>query len=362
MDTVPADGTQFLVSGTYYRYFTATEIQTLVNTAFEQHTAHHTDALGRQMTLANLPTMEEYPVAIYAVSLALYTLATDASFDIDIQAPDGVSIPRSERYRQLMEMIDVRKQQYRELCMQLGIGMYKVDIFTLRRISKMTGRYVPVYRPQEVDDRSFPQRAHLEMPTYGDQQIAWPTEGGDLTAYAGRSFSTAIDLTGNYAGKYFIANLLTQRGSVQVAQPFTLSVSTTGTDVITAASRTVGSTTVTLTTSAAHGLTTGDSVAITNVDVTVNGIYTVGNATPTGTTFTVVATATTALALTGLSGQVETNASKSYTFTLSLTKTQTLTIAQRTYWSLSMVDAYTTAQEEIKGGNFFTDPVSTVVL
>ena len=362
MDTVPADGTEFLVSGTYYRYFTATEVGTLVGTALEQHTAHHTDPIGRNITVDNLPTMEEYPVAIYAVTLALYTLATDASFDIDIQAPDGVSIPRSSRYRQLMEMIDVRKQQYRELCMQLGIGMYKVDIFTLRRISKMTGRYVPVYRPQEVDDRSFPQRVHLEKPTYGDVQIPWPTEGGDLTAYAGRSFSTAIDLTGNYAGKYFIANLLTQRGSVQVAQAFALSVATTGTDVITAASRTASSTTVTLTTSAAHGLTTGASVAITNVDNTVNGIYTIGNATPTGTTFTITTTATTALALTSLTGQVETNASKSYTFTLSLTKNQTLTVAQRTYWSLSMVDAYTSAQEEIKGGNFFTDPVSTVVL
>jgi hypothetical protein len=261
-----------------------------------------------------------------------------------------------------MEMIDVRKQQYRELCMQLGIGMYKVDIFTLRRISKMTGRYVPVYRPQEVDDRSYPQRVHLEKPTYGDVQIPWPTEGGDLTAYAGRSFSTAIDLTGNYAGKYFIANLLTQRGSVQIAKAFTLSVATTGTDVITAASRTASSTTVTLTTSAAHGLTTGASVAITNVTDTVNGIYTIGNATPTGTTFTITTTGTTALALTSLTGQVETNASKSYTFTLALTKTQTLTVAQRTYWSLSMVDAYTNAQEEIKGGNFFTDPASTVVI
>lgn len=289
LDTVPADGTEFLVSGTYYRYFTATEVGTLVTTALEQHTAHHTDSLGRTITIENLPTMEEYPVAVYAVSLALYTLATDASFDIDIQAPDGVSIPRSERYRQLMEMIDVRKQQYRELCMQLGIGMYKVDIFTLRRISKTTGRYVPVYRPQEVDDRSYPQRVKLEMPSYGDQSVPWVTEAGDLTAYQGRSFSTSIDFEGAYTGYSFLANLLNQRGSALVVQHITLTV-------------------------------------------TDHGPVTAGSST------------------------------HSYTATFSLTKDQTLRLAQRTYWSFSTVNDTTAEQIEIKGGNFITSPVSSVVL
>lgn len=361
MDTVPADGTEFLVSGTYYRYFTATEVGTLVGTALEQHTAHHTDSLGRTITIENLPTMEEYPVAVYAVTLALYTLATDASFDIDIQAPDGVSIPRSERYRQLMEMIDVRKQQYRELCMQLGIGMYKVDIFTLRRISKMTGRYVPVYRPQEVDDRSYPERVKLEMPTYGDQSVEWVTEAGDLTAYQGRSYSTSLDFTGNYAGKSFTAKLLNQRGSVLVVQNFTLAVTAAGIDTITGAARTSGSTTVSITTSAAHGLAVGNSIVITDVDDTVDGLYTIASV-PSTTTFTVTGTATTVLALTGLTGQVETNVSKDYTFTLSLAKEQTFRTARRTYWSLSTVDYFTGESIEIKGGNFITAPVSSVVL
>jgi hypothetical protein len=60
------------------------------------------------------------------------------------------------------------------------------------------------------------------------------------------------------------------------------------------------------------------------------------------------------LALTGLTGQVETNATKEYTFHLSLTKEQTLRLAERTYWSLSTVDYFTEESIEIKGGNFFT--------
>jgi len=356
------DMTEVTVSGTYYRYFTGAELETIVTDAITQHSAGHTDSLGRKMNVSTLPFIEEYPVAIYATTIALYTLATDASFDIDIQAPDGVTIPRAERFRQLMEMVQTRQTQYRELCVQLGVGLYKIDVFSLRRISKATGRYVPMYKPQEVDDRSYPQRSDVPAPTYGDKPVEWPTESGELTAYQGRSFSTSLNFTGNYAGKSFTAKLLNQRGSVLVVQNFALDIITTGIDIITGASRNAGSTTITITTSAAHGLSTGNSVVITDVDDTVNGTYTILNGNPANSTFTITGTATTVLALTGLTGQVDTNVSKAYTFTLSLSKEQTLRLAERTYWSLSTVDANQGEVIEIKGGNFFTVRSSTVVL
>ena len=289
LDTIPADGDELTVSGNYYRYFTKAEMQSLVNDAFLQHTYRHTDSAGRKVTIDNLPGIEEYPVAIYAVTLALYTLATDAAFDIDVQAPDGVTIPRAERYRQLLQMIQTRQEQYKDLCAQLGLGMYKIDVFTLRRVSKATGRYVPVYRPQEVDDRSYPDRVDLPEPTYGDAPPAWPTENGELTAYQGRSFSSAIDFKGAYGSYSFLANLLNQRGSVLVVQPITLAV-------------------------------------------TDNGPVSSGSST------------------------------HSYTATMSLTKDQTLRLAERTYYSLSIVNDTTKEITEIIGGNFFTVRVSTVVL
>lgn len=234
MDTVPAEGNEFLVSGKYYRYFTSQEIRQLITDALAQHTAKHTDSLGRKITVENLPTIEEYPVTIYAVTLALYTLATDSAFDIDIQAPDGVTIPRAERYRQLMEMVQTRQQQYRELCVHLGIGMYAIDVFTLRRISKATNRYIPVYLPQEVDDRSYPDRIDDVVPSYGDKPTPWPSDAGELTAYQGRSWSYSFDFTGNYSGYSFLANLITQRGSNLVVQHITLSVTNNGSNSYTA--------------------------------------------------------------------------------------------------------------------------------
>lgn len=225
-DVLPDDGDQFTVSGTYHRYFTGAELAQIITNAVDMHGAKHTDSLGRSITVETLPYIDEYPVVIYATTLALYTLATDASFDINIFAPDGVTIPRSERYRQLLDMMNTRKAQYVELCSHLGIGLYSIDVFTLRRISKRTNRYVPIYKPMEVDDRSWPQRVNLPLPAYGDAQPAWPTEGGPLNAYQGLAYEETINFTGDFTGKSFIARLLAQRGSVQVVQNFTLTVDT----------------------------------------------------------------------------------------------------------------------------------------
>ena len=192
-DEVPETDAVVVAAGTYFKYFTVTEIEQFVCTAFDQHTANHADTYGRAILLDTLPGLEEYPVITYASTLALYTLATDASFDIDITAPDGVQIPRSERYRQLMQMIEVRKQQYRELCSQLGIGLYRIDVFSLRRISKTTNRYVPIYLPLEVNDRSMPQRVILPIPSYGSAIAPSSVPTRDLMMYEGDNFVAILD-------------------------------------------------------------------------------------------------------------------------------------------------------------------------
>lgn len=190
--SAPAVDAIVTITGTTYKYFTQSEIQYYIETAFAEHAATTTDSNGARATLTSLPPINEYPLVILASSMALYTLATDAAFDIDIISPDGVSIPRSERYRQLMEMVTQRKEQYRELCNLLGIGMYRIETFTLRRISRRTNRYVPVYRPQEVDDGSMPQRVFLQMPTYGDVTPEGPVPTRDLSMYAGDEFNLRL--------------------------------------------------------------------------------------------------------------------------------------------------------------------------
>jgi hypothetical protein len=208
-DETPEEGDVVIVAGNYFKYFTETEISQYVLDAFAQHTTFHTDSYGRTISIATLPTVEEYPVIIHASTLAMYTLATDASFDIDIQAPDGVMIPRSERYRQLMQMIEVRKNQYKELCSQLSIGLYKIDVFSLRRISKTTNEYVPMFEPQEIDNKSPKTRVRLPIPTYGNVKPTPTTVVQDLNVYEGDAYEFLIRLD-------FEVDLLTPLAQIRV--------------------------------------------------------------------------------------------------------------------------------------------------
>jgi hypothetical protein len=174
------------------------------------------------MTIATIPVVEEYPIIVYASTLAMYTLATDASFDIDIQAPDGVMIPRSERYRQLMQMIDVRKNQYKEICSQLGIGLYKIDVFSLRRISKTTNEYVPVFEPQEIDNKSPKTRVRLPIPTYGNVKPTPTTVVQDLNIYEGDDYEFSIRLDFEVDNLTPLAEIRSLPGAAVVFAEFTV--------------------------------------------------------------------------------------------------------------------------------------------
>jgi hypothetical protein len=363
---IPDAGDEVLVNGTHYRYFTTDELTAIVTTAVTEHTAKRVDSMGRTLTISTLSSLDEYPVAIYATTMALYTLATDASFDIDIMAPDGVSIPRSERYRQLMDMIAARQNQYKDLCVQLGVGLYSIDVFTFRRISKTTNRYVPVYKPQEVDDRSIPQRAEISLPTYGDANIPWITEYGQLLAYQDRAFTDTVTFTGDYAGYGFTARLVLQRGSIQRIQPFTLSVtSNTPHATVTGIARSSGGATTVLTTSAPHGFAVGNTVRVERFtdDTTVltPGRYVISAVT--STTFTVADSAlTTAVNVTGVTYLVERGGSWTYTAALSLTRDQTLRLPSKCWWQVVSVNPDTDEQIEVIGGDFITRKIHSAIL
>ena len=200
----PLAGASVSITGTAFKYFTIAEIEQYVNTAFIEHAASTTDSNGSRATLLSLAGIEEYPLVILASTMALYTLATDAAFDIDIISPDGVSIPRSERFRQLSETITARKEQYRELCNLLNIGLHRIEVFNLRRISRLTNKLVPMYRPMEIDDASLPQRVRLPIPAYGDITPESTALIKDLSMYSGDDFiiklKFSMDLT-NYTPK-----------------------------------------------------------------------------------------------------------------------------------------------------------------
>lgn len=191
--SAPGNGQAVKVEGTSYRYFTDSDLTTFINTAVEQHTYGRTDKLGSQMTLSLIPAVEEYPVAILATIEALWALATDASFDIDITAPDGVVIPRSERYRQLTSLIQQRWDQYKQLSSALNIGLWRIEMGTLRRVSRTTNKLVPIYMPQEIDDSRKPERVYIQNDLNGRTPNPTTAQVYDIALYQGDSFSVEFD-------------------------------------------------------------------------------------------------------------------------------------------------------------------------
>lgn len=191
--SAPANNAVVRFRGTKYRYFGSVDLQKFIDSSIEEHVYHRTDEFGRAMTLGNLPAVEEYPLSLLAACKALMALATDSAFDIDISAPDGVQIPRSERYRQLLEQYDARMAQYKDICSALNIGLWRIEVFTLRRVSKMSGRLIPVYIEREIDNNSPPVRANLPTNTYGSTPI--PASGGtfDIVTKQGDVYTITLD-------------------------------------------------------------------------------------------------------------------------------------------------------------------------
>lgn len=208
-----ANGALLTVHGTAYRYFSDSDIERFIDTAVGQHLHERTDSYGSRMSIGAIPAVEEYPVAILSTIEALWALATDASFDINITAPDGVVIPRSQRWQQLTSMIQQRQEQYKQLCSALNIGLWRIQMGTLRRVSRHTNKLVPIYMAQEHDDSRKPERVYLPNDLNGRQVFPTTVQAYDLVLYQGDSFSQDFVLGAPVTGLVFKSELRTYPNS-----------------------------------------------------------------------------------------------------------------------------------------------------
>lgn len=195
------------VTGSAYRFFSDDDWSIFVNTAVIQH-LH-----GTYKDLAHIPPVEEYPVAILAVIEALWALKNDATFDINITTPEGVSIPRAQRFAQIDHMLVTRQEQYNQLCAVLNVGLNRIEMFTLRRKALSTEKLVPVYIPQEWSDSRPPYEVYpaidvLDTSGRTEPEVQ-PLFTLDLLATAFQPFSQNITGLGDLTNQ-------TIRGSVRM--------------------------------------------------------------------------------------------------------------------------------------------------
>lgn len=164
------------IEGQTYGIFSDAELDKFVNDAILQHVQGRTDVTRyrdghgfirydrEQITLTTLPEVEVPLVAMLASVEALWALATDAALDINIQTTEGTVIPRGQRFSQIQAQIQLLLDRYKELSMMLGVGIFKPESFNIRRVSRTTGRLVPVFVEREYDEHGPPTRVVPEIP------------------------------------------------------------------------------------------------------------------------------------------------------------------------------------------------------
>jgi hypothetical protein len=61
-------------------------------------------------------------------------------------------------------MLQYWESEYSDKAAMLNMGLGALQVFQLRRVAYMTGRYVPVYKSREFDDPDPPERLYPPIP------------------------------------------------------------------------------------------------------------------------------------------------------------------------------------------------------
>lgn len=152
-------GLRVFVAGYHYEWFINDDLAFAASIIIGEHLFQRPDK-----TLADLSGVELDVIAMGTVVRALWALITDFSTDIDINSPEGMFIPARQRYQQVYQMLMQWENQYEQRARALNVGLSNIDIFNLRRVSRMTNRYVPMYVDREYDDRTPPERVYPPIP------------------------------------------------------------------------------------------------------------------------------------------------------------------------------------------------------
>jgi hypothetical protein len=127
--------------------------------------------------LTKVSDAEMDAVALGTAVEALWALLTEAAREVDLSSVEAVNIPASQRYRQLEDLLfspNGLMAKYKEKSHMLGIGLDRIEVMQLRRVSRTTGRLVPIYEAREWDDAAYPERI---FPAIDRQGPTTPPEG-----------------------------------------------------------------------------------------------------------------------------------------------------------------------------------------
>jgi hypothetical protein len=146
LTNTPASGTKIMVEGYYYEWIIPDDLEFYATRSIN----FHVPTINIPLEQANAAVLDV--VGIGALVEALQALMTEYARDIDVMTSESVHIPASGRFRMLQGLVQQWEIEYRKHANSLNIGPESIQQFSLRRVSRTTNRYVPLYKSKELGD------------------------------------------------------------------------------------------------------------------------------------------------------------------------------------------------------------------
>ena len=152
LSTPLSAGEKLIVEGYYYEWLTPSDLEFYTKRAVEKHL--HSIATS----LEELSDAVINALGIAAIVESLWALMTEYARDIDVITSESVHIPASQRFRMVQSLLVQWEEEYKKHATALNIGIDRLEVYSLRRVSRTTNRLVPLYKPREFGDYSPMER------------------------------------------------------------------------------------------------------------------------------------------------------------------------------------------------------------
>lgn len=146
-----------MVEGYYYEWLTPSDLSFYAGMAINLNTHN------LRTPLENMAPAVVDVIGIHTLVQALWGLMSEYSRDIDVITSESVHIMASQRYRMVSSLLQYWTEEYNTRAKALNIGLERLEVVTLRRVSRTTNRLVPIYKPREVGDYGPIERVYPEI-------------------------------------------------------------------------------------------------------------------------------------------------------------------------------------------------------
>lgn len=146
-----------MVEGYYYEWLTPDDLSFYADMAINLNTHN------LRTPLENMAPAVVDVIGIHTLVQALWGLMSEYSRDIDVITSESVHIMASQRYRMVSSLLQYWTEEYNTRAKALNIGLERLEVVTLRRVSRTTNRLVPIYKPREVGDYGPIERVYPEI-------------------------------------------------------------------------------------------------------------------------------------------------------------------------------------------------------